>query len=416
MQIALRERKRPLRFCNRYASAIAPSDPEAGENIVAAGAASDALTALTELDDFKQRRLHVTEFAARVKLRRGLRQAFIRSVDDAAAGAPRAARPRARSTCRSSAARASRAPSGCGSRTRSAPGPAAARVHRPRRRRPRLRPVRRAAWRRSRSAATRRTTAPGDPGARSIEAVAAARPRRRALRRRDGCALGGRRVRAYRDADLRISGRGAADRARPPLEEYGRRACHRSGSTAVPTRSSSSTRTRAGRSRRRSSEQGIEYEVVKGPLRRGKRDELEALSGQRIYPVIEFPDGDGLPRRIQGDGRPDRRGQADARGPLTTAADLPNGRNPRARRPFPHRTRIPPERTGARRRGRTTRRPLLNPKGVAMKARALAAFAAGLLLAVPASAQRGRLQRPARFLEFPRRPATAHRRHLLDEP
>ena len=38
-------------------------------------------------------------------------------------------------------------------------------------------------------------------------------------------------------------------------------------------------------------EQGIDYEVVKGPLRRGKRDELEALSGQRHYPVIEFPDG-----------------------------------------------------------------------------------------------------------------------------
>ena len=38
-------------------------------------------------------------------------------------------------------------------------------------------------------------------------------------------------------------------------------------------------------------EAGIEYEVVKGPLRRGKRDELEALSGQRSYPVIEMPDG-----------------------------------------------------------------------------------------------------------------------------
>ena len=44
VRIALRERKRPLRFCNRYASAVAPSDPEAGENIVAAGGASDALT------------------------------------------------------------------------------------------------------------------------------------------------------------------------------------------------------------------------------------------------------------------------------------------------------------------------------------------------------------------------------------
>jgi hypothetical protein len=38
-------------------------------------------------------------------------------------------------------------------------------------------------------------------------------------------------------------------------------------------------------------EQGIEYEVVKGPLRRGKRDELEQKSGQRMYPVIEFEDG-----------------------------------------------------------------------------------------------------------------------------
>lgn len=38
-------------------------------------------------------------------------------------------------------------------------------------------------------------------------------------------------------------------------------------------------------------EEGIEYEVVKGPLRKGKRDDLEQLSGQRAYPVIEFEDG-----------------------------------------------------------------------------------------------------------------------------
>ena len=38
-------------------------------------------------------------------------------------------------------------------------------------------------------------------------------------------------------------------------------------------------------------EQGIEYEVVKGPLRPGKRDELEQLSQQRKYPAIEFEDG-----------------------------------------------------------------------------------------------------------------------------
>lgn len=38
-------------------------------------------------------------------------------------------------------------------------------------------------------------------------------------------------------------------------------------------------------------EQGVEYEVVKGPLRPGRRDELDQLSGQRKYPVIEFEDG-----------------------------------------------------------------------------------------------------------------------------
>jgi glutathione S-transferase len=38
-------------------------------------------------------------------------------------------------------------------------------------------------------------------------------------------------------------------------------------------------------------EQGIDYEVVTGPIRPGKRDELERVSGQRKYPAIEFEDG-----------------------------------------------------------------------------------------------------------------------------
>jgi len=38
-------------------------------------------------------------------------------------------------------------------------------------------------------------------------------------------------------------------------------------------------------------EQGIDYTLVKGPLRGSKRDELERVSGQRKYPVIEFADG-----------------------------------------------------------------------------------------------------------------------------
>ena len=38
-------------------------------------------------------------------------------------------------------------------------------------------------------------------------------------------------------------------------------------------------------------EAGVEYEIVKGPYSPGKRDDLEKLSGQRKYPVIEFEDG-----------------------------------------------------------------------------------------------------------------------------
>ena len=38
-------------------------------------------------------------------------------------------------------------------------------------------------------------------------------------------------------------------------------------------------------------DENIEYEVVKGPQRKGKRDALAELSGQRHYPVIEFDNG-----------------------------------------------------------------------------------------------------------------------------
>jgi glutathione S-transferase len=36
---------------------------------------------------------------------------------------------------------------------------------------------------------------------------------------------------------------------------------------------------------------GIDYEIVRGPVGKAKRDELEQLSGQRLYPVIEFDNG-----------------------------------------------------------------------------------------------------------------------------
>jgi|SRR5665647_138256 hypothetical protein len=38
-------------------------------------------------------------------------------------------------------------------------------------------------------------------------------------------------------------------------------------------------------------EMGIEYERVIGPLRRGKRDEIQEHTGQRLYPAIELEDG-----------------------------------------------------------------------------------------------------------------------------
>jgi len=36
---------------------------------------------------------------------------------------------------------------------------------------------------------------------------------------------------------------------------------------------------------------GVDYEIVAGPLRRGKRDTLAEATGQRLYPAIQFEDG-----------------------------------------------------------------------------------------------------------------------------
>jgi hypothetical protein len=38
-------------------------------------------------------------------------------------------------------------------------------------------------------------------------------------------------------------------------------------------------------------EMGIDYELAPGPVRRSKRDEMEAQTGQRLYPAIEFENG-----------------------------------------------------------------------------------------------------------------------------
>jgi glutathione S-transferase len=38
-------------------------------------------------------------------------------------------------------------------------------------------------------------------------------------------------------------------------------------------------------------EEGIEYQIVKHPFLRGKRADIEGMTGARLLPVIEYEDG-----------------------------------------------------------------------------------------------------------------------------
>ena len=60
-------------------------------------------------------------------------------------------------------------------------------------------------------------------------------------------------------------------------------------------------------------ETGVDYVVVTGPLRPGKRDDLESLSGQRKYPVIEFEDGSAYREESADMAKTIRAGQLDAK-------------------------------------------------------------------------------------------------------
>lgn len=74
-RITVRERKKPLRFCNRYVTRGAASGEE---NLGAAGPmVTDFLEAVTALDEFNFATLHVTGVEVNVKVRRGLKQAFL---------------------------------------------------------------------------------------------------------------------------------------------------------------------------------------------------------------------------------------------------------------------------------------------------------------------------------------------------
>jgi hypothetical protein len=85
-RILLRERAKPLRFCNRYVSG--EPDVSGIGNSVAALAATDLISALGMIDAYKVSDLEVREVSARVKLQRGMRQAFMRSIS-----LPRRVRP-----------------------------------------------------------------------------------------------------------------------------------------------------------------------------------------------------------------------------------------------------------------------------------------------------------------------------------
>jgi hypothetical protein len=81
-RIQVRERRKPFRFCNRYVTRSAAEDNALeGGNLGAGGAmAADFAEAAIAIDEFNFAELHVTDVDVNIKLRRGLRQAFLLEV------------------------------------------------------------------------------------------------------------------------------------------------------------------------------------------------------------------------------------------------------------------------------------------------------------------------------------------------
>ncbi|HEY3019662.1 MAG TPA: hypothetical protein VGJ32_05690, partial [Solirubrobacteraceae bacterium] len=76
VRIAVRERPRPIRFCNTYVGA--GGGPQ-GDDAAIPGAAlvADVSDALSTIDAFKLGEVHVTSLGVRMTLERGLRQAYV---------------------------------------------------------------------------------------------------------------------------------------------------------------------------------------------------------------------------------------------------------------------------------------------------------------------------------------------------
>lgn len=80
LRITLRERRKPIRVCNRYVSDGTDGIVPEGGNLVGLLAGSDLSEIMTLIDTYRPAGLHVTEVAARARVRRGQHQAFMRSV------------------------------------------------------------------------------------------------------------------------------------------------------------------------------------------------------------------------------------------------------------------------------------------------------------------------------------------------
>jgi hypothetical protein len=80
-QVSIGGLPRPARFCNRYVSAFPADEDFVGTaNTVAARASQDVFDALARIDDYQGRPPRIGEVAVRMDLRRGEQRAFLRSV------------------------------------------------------------------------------------------------------------------------------------------------------------------------------------------------------------------------------------------------------------------------------------------------------------------------------------------------
>lgn len=80
LRITLKERRKPIRVCNRYVSDGTGGEVPEGGNLVGLRAAGDVAEVLTLIDTYRPAGLHVTEVAARLRVRRAQRQAVMRDV------------------------------------------------------------------------------------------------------------------------------------------------------------------------------------------------------------------------------------------------------------------------------------------------------------------------------------------------